>query len=391
MAEEGARLTSFYSFPTCTPSRAALLTGRYPIRSGMVRVLHPREKFGLPESEVTLPEMLKERGYATALIGKWHLGDLPPYRPTRHGFDLHYGLLYSNDMTLRPPNMHRLRLYRDDTVIEWPVRQETLTRRYTEQALAFIESNKERPFFLLLAHTMPHVPLHVSREFRKRSRRGLYGDAVEEIDWSTGRLLAALQRLGLDHRSLVIFTSDNGPAVTLRLRGGSAGPLRGGKGTAWEGGVRVPFIMRWPGRIPGGAVSLGIATLMDLFPTCIDLAGGAIPPDLLIDGRNILGMLAGRQPSPHEEFYYYFGPRILAARWRQWKLHVLRRETGRLGREHFRECTPPELYDLDRDPSESFDLSAAEPGVVARLAGLIERFQAGATPGKLPPPLRMGW
>jgi arylsulfatase A-like enzyme len=387
MAEEGVRLTSFYSFPTCTPSRAALLTGRYPIRSGLVRVLHPGERFGIPDTEVTLAEALKDQGYSTALIGKWHLGSLPPYRPNRHGFDYYYGLLYSNDMVMQPPHFRRLRLYRNDSAIEWPVDQNTLTQRYTRQAVEFILANRHTPFFLYLAHSMPHVPLHVSQRFRGRSREGLYGDAVAEIDWSMGEILQALQRFGLDQHTLVMFTSDNGPAVGLKRRGGSAGPFRGGKHTTWEGGVRVPFLARWPGRLPPGGVRHGMATLMDLFPTLVELAGGEVAAGRDIDGRCILEILEGKAPSPHETFYYYYGTEIFALRWRNWKLHFYKRENLVLNVGHTRKCDPPELYNLDEDPAEQVNRAGGEPELVARLSRLSERFLAAVKPGRLPPRL----
>jgi arylsulfatase A-like enzyme len=238
---------------------------------------------------------------------------------------------------------------------------------------------------------MPHVPLHASEEFRGRSRWGPYGDAVEEIDWSTGRILAALERHGLEENTLVIFTSDNGPARRSKLRGGSAGPFRGGKGTTWEGGVRVPFLARWPGRIPPATQCHGIGTIMDLFPTLVELAGGALPRDRVIDGKDILGMLTGKERSPHEEFYYYSGARIFAVRWRNWKLHLRRRGSGALGLRRSQELKLPELYDLDEDPSESVNLAAGEPKLVSRLSALVQEFQAGVKPGTLPPrlPLRL--
>ena len=388
MGREGTRLTDFYATPTCTPSRAALFTGRYPIRSGLVRVLQASENFGIPDSETTLGEALKPLGYTTALIGKWHLGSRPRFRPNRHGFDFYYGLLYSNDMTMEPPNLRRLRLYRNQTPIEWPVHQDTLTRRYTEQAVAFIEANRTKPFFLCLAHTMPHVPLHASEQFRGRSSAGLYGDAVEEIDWSTGQLLAALQRLSLDENTLVVFTSDNGPAVKLKQRGGSAGPFRGGKGTTWEGGIRVPMVARWPGAIPTGTVRHGIASLMDIFPTFVKLGGGELPKDRTFDGSDIFPMLTGDGTSPHEEIYDYFGAHVCAVRWRNWKLHLRAIIQATMSRRS-EKLKSPELYDLDADPSESKNVAASQPEVVARLSAMVERFTAGVKPGKLPPRLPM--
>jgi arylsulfatase A-like enzyme len=388
MAEEGVRLTNFYATPTCTPTRAALLTGRYPIRSGLIRVLHPGEKYGISDSEVTLAEALKELGYTTACIGKWHLGGLPQYRPMRHGFDSYYGLLFSNDMNLWPPDVRRLRLWRNDKPIEWPVNQSTLTKRYTEQAIAFIEESKDRPFFLYLPHTFPHVPLHVSREFRGKSKRGLYGDVVEELDWSAGEILRTLEALDLDESTLVVFTSDNGPALGKRRRGGSAGALRGGKRTTWEGGVRVPFIARWPEHIPAGRIEHGIASVLDLFPTLIETAGGRTPADRPIDGKNVMELLQGKVRSPHSGYFYYGGQEIYAVRSGEWKLHFLKRETGPGGPKEPQKCDPPELYNLNEDPSEQSNVARSHPEVVARLKALASEFRANVKPGKLLPQWR---
>lgn len=388
MAAQGAKLTEFYAAPTCTPARASLLTGRYPIRSGMTRVLHPGENFGIPDSEINLAEALKERRYTTACIGKWHLGDRPQYRPNRQGFDYYYGLLYSNDMTLRPPNLQRLKLFRNNEPIESPVKQNTLTKRYTEQAIAFIEQNRATPFFVYLPHSMPHFPQHASEAFRGKSRRGIYGDAVEEIDWSTGEILHALQRNGLDRDTLVIFTSDNGPALGKGLHGGSAGPLRGGKHSTWEGGVRVPFLARWPGRIPAGLVRGGITSLMDLYVTSIELAGGELPTDRPIDGQDILPLLMGKGSSPHSEFFYYRGSEIFAVRSGDWKLHFLKIATSLRGLREKRKCEPPELYNLAEDPAERLDMAGRHPELVTRLTALASEFRQSVTPGKPPPKYR---
>jgi arylsulfatase A len=389
MAQEGVKLTSFYAAPVCSPARAMLLTGRYPIRSGMIRVLRPGAHFGLPHSEVTLAQALKPLGYATALIGKWHLGDEERYRPLHYGFDYFYGLLYSNDMTILTTGVHRLHLYRNDKAIESPVHQNTLTLRYTEETIKFIRENKDRPFFIDLAHSMPHFPQHASEAFRGKSKRGIYGDAVEELDWSTGAILKTLRELGLDGNTLVIFTSDNGPALGKRGMGGSAGPLRGGKKTSWEGGVRVPFIARWPGHIPAGRVQGGIASLLDIFPTLVELAGGQPPSDRPIDGRNILPMLEGQAGSPHDTFVYYFGTRIFAIRSGDWKLHFFKRTDGREGPGKVEECNPPELYNLGEDPWEESNVADVHPDIVARLTDMAEDFQASVIPGKLPPKRRL--
>ncbi len=385
MAAEGVQLTNFYAAPICTPSRAMLLTGRYPIRSGLVRVLHPGEEFGMPDSEITLAEALKDQGYATGLIGKWHLGSRRRYRPIHHGFDYFYGLLYSHDMTIPSGNLRRLQLFRGDAPIEWPVELNTLTQRYTEESQAFIERNKDRPFLLYLAHSMPHIPVHASKAFRGKSARGVYGDAVEEIDWGMGEILATLRKHGLDENTLVIFTSDNGPAIGKGAQGGSAGPLRGGKHTTWEGGVRVPFIARWPGRIPGGLVEDGIASLMDLFPTLIELAGGEVPSDRPIDGKNIIAMLEGKGESPESTLVYYGRAQITAIRSGDWKLHFFRVSPGRLPLNDFKKCDPPELYNLAADPGEKRNVAIDHPDVIVRLKAEAEKFRKQVVPGKLPP------
>ena len=387
MALEGVRLTEFYSpAPTCTPARTGLLTGRYPYRSGLVRVLVPKEKWGIPSSEITLAEALQENGYTTGLIGKWHLGGRKPFRPAKHGFDSFFGLLYSNDMALLPVlKWPRLELFRGNRRIESPAKVETLTRRYTEEAVRYIERNRDRPFFLFLSHTMPHLPLRPSDEFRGKSSFGYYGDVVEELDWSTGRVLRALEETGLDERTLVIFTSDNGPSAKggnqkLQTRG-TAGLLRGVKGTTWEGGMRVPFIARMPGRLPSGAVRRGVASLMDIFPTLIQEAGGVIPSDRSIDGKNIMTMLVDGDRSPHEEFYYYFRKQIFAIRAGRWKLHLFQRKMrpkGRLGESA--RLRFPELYDLLKDPGESEDIASENAEIVKKLTIRSENFHAGIVP-----------
>jgi arylsulfatase A len=385
MAAEGVRLTSFYAAPTCTPSRAMLLTGRYAIRSGLTRVLHPGEDFGIPDSEITLAQALKKQGYATGIIGKWHLGSRRRYRPIHHGFDYFFGLLYSHDMNLLPPNMHRLRLYRNDDPVEWPVDLNTLTQRYIAESEAFIERNGDRPFFLYLAHSMPHVPPRASAAFRGKSGHGIYGDSVEEIDWGMGQLLATLRKRGVEGNTLLIFMSDNGPALGKGAYGGSADSLRGGKHTTWEGGVRVPFIARWPGHIPAGLVKGGIASVMDLFPTLVELAGGQVPSDRPIDGKNIMPMLEGKADSPHSTFVYYDGTRINAIRSGDWKLHFFVVETTRLPLHEVKKCNPPQLYNLATDVSERHNVAEDHPDVVARLSAEAERFRKYVVPGELPP------
>lgn len=345
MAREGVLFTNFYvAGPVCTPSRAALLTGCYPKRVSMEKgVLWPTSEIGLNPEEITVAELLKERGYATACIGKWHLGHLPAFLPTCQGFDTYFGIPYSNDMgpehifSVLGGHFPPLPLLRDEQIIEEGVDQNNLTRRYTEEALRFIDENHDRPFFLFLAHTMPHYPCHASDPFRDEAvtarHRGIYASAVEEIDWSTGEILRALKELGLDQDTLVLFTSDNGPwelAQTLyREPTGSAGPLRGWKGTTYEGGMRVPALARWPGRIPQGAVCEALATAMDILPTLSSYAGAELPkgPEHEWDGRDISSLLEDpARPSPHEYFYYYDSDTGLLSAVRDaegWKLHLM--------------------------------------------------------------------
>lgn len=381
MAAEGMRFTDFYSAaPVCTPSRAALLTGCYGQRVGLPEVLFPEDRIGLNPEEITLAELLGRRGYATACIGKWHLGHHPPFLPLRHGFDYFFGVPYSNDMTPFP-------LMRGDRVIEQPARQETLTERYTTEALAFIARHRDRPFFLYLPHTAPHVPLRVSERFRGASGYGLYGDVVMSLDWSTGEILDRLRTLHLDERTLVVFTSDNGPAVFKGREGGSAYPLRGGKPLVWEGGMRVPCLMRWPGRIPAGRTCTELAVMFDLYPTLARLAGARVPADRVIDGKNIWPLMAGRRGArtPHRAFFYFRGERLEAVRAGKWKLHLEQKliENGRLI-----DRLLPRLYDLEADVGETRNVAPDHPDIVRRLERLAERMKEnirrhGRPPGRL--------
>ncbi len=361
MAGEGMKLTDFHvASPVCSPSRAALLTGRYPPRTGVFRVLFPRDNVGIHEDEITIAEMLKAHGYATACFGKWHLGHLPPFLPTRHGFDEYFGLPYSNDM-LKPP----LPLVRNEEIIETNPDQSLLTRKYTRHATDFIRRHRDEPFFLYLPHTMPHVPLFASERFRGRSRRGLYGDVIEEIDWSVGQVLETIRDCGLDENTLVVFTSDNGPWLVMGDRGGSALPLRAGKSTAYEGGMRVPCIARWPGRIPAGAVCDEMASTLDLLPTVAQFAGIEAPTDRVIDGQNISALLTGCPDArtPHDFFCYYVGMDLRAIRRGEWKLH--RAVEGK---------KPPELYDLSFDIAERNNLAGRVPERAAELEALAAEF-----------------
>jgi arylsulfatase A-like enzyme len=383
MAAEGIRFTDFYSpASVCTPSRAAMLTGCYPQRVGMgeipplpggkpwqTRVLFRNAPFGLNPDETTIPELLKSAGYATACVGKWHLGDQKPFLPTSHGFDQFFGILYTNDM---PP----VGFVRGEQTIEQDIDQSTITGRYTNEALKFIGDNKDKPFFLFLSHTMPHVPLAASEEFNGKSAGGLYGDTIEEIDHSTGRVLDALTEHKIDDRTLVIFTSDNGPWLAKGENGGIATPLRGGKGGSYEGGFRVPCIMRFPGKIPPNSVCKELATQMDLLPTLAKFAGTSIKTP--IDGKDIAALVLATPgaKSPYESFFYYHGNRLHAVRSGQWKLKVpttLGEEfAGYLQIENADTEIPRALYDLENDPGEQKSVLANHPDVAERLQRMIE-------------------
>lgn len=371
MAAEGMRFTHFYSGnPVCSPSRAALLTGRYPTRVGVPRVLGPKDVTGLPASETTLAQLLKKRGYRTMCIGKWHLGHLPQYLPTNRGFDGYFGIPYSNDMNPRP-------LMRNTEVIEEPARLETLTPRYTEEALKFIEQSRHEPFFLYLPHTYPHIPLAASERFRGKSPLGLYGDVIEELDWSVGEVLTALRRYGLERNTLVLFSSDNGPWFQ-----GSPGKLRGRKGGTWEGGQRVPFIARYPGKIPAGRVCHSVASVLDIVPTVARLCQAELPSQPL-DGVDIWPLLSGaRRELEREVLLYFDNVHLQCGRWGRWKLHVARYNTmaynpappgGRINLL----LPEPELYDLLNDPDESYNVAPQHPDIVAEIRNRMERLLSG--------------
>jgi len=375
LAAEGVRFTDFYmASPVCSPSRGAMLTGCYPRRIGFDQfegrsVLFPGQAVGLNPNERTIASILKDRGYATMHIGKWHCGDQVPFLPTRHGFDSYYGLPYSNDMgrqrQLRgPTSFPPLPLLCDEQVIEQQPEQASLTARYTEQAVRFIRANRNRPFFLYFAHMHVHLPHYVPDCFVRKARNGVYGAAVEYIDWSVAVIMSELSQLGLDERTLVIFTSDNGSTARF---GGSNEPLRGRKTQTWEGGMRVPCIMRWPGHIPAGRTCSELATAMDFLPTFCALAGAAVPDDRIIDGRDIGPLMRCEHGarSPHRAFFYYYKDRLEAVRTDRWKLHVSRqREPVRL------------LYDLRRDIRESVNVYDEFPQVVRELEALLDACRA---------------
>jgi arylsulfatase A-like enzyme len=396
MAQEGQKWTGFYvACSVCSPSRAALLTGRYPIRSGMCSdkqdVFFPDSTGGLPAEEVTIAEILKPLGYTTACVGKWHLGHLPPYLPTRHGFDSYFGIPYSNDMdNVAPPGIKAFQeprseywnipLLRDEKIIERPVDQFTLTQRYTEEAVQFIRSHRDTPFFLYYAQTFPHVPLFASRSFQGKSRRGLYGDVIEEIDASVGQILDVLRETGLDKNTLVVFTSDNGPWLIYAQQGGSAGPLREGKRTTWEGGMRVPAVFWWPGKIEP-SVEMGMGSTLDLLPTICSLSGAELPAGRTLDGYDLKPVLLDRNPSPRKSLIYYRGTRIYAVRKGPYKAHFITKGGyGRGIKDTFHD--PPLLFHLEHDPSEQCDIASYHPGIIAELVEEVKRHRTGLVPGE---------
>lgn len=383
MAREGRRFTSFYvAQAVCGASRAALLTGCYSNRIGMLGAPSHRTTHGIHADETLIPELLKPKGYATAIYGKWHLGHLPPFLPTRHGFDEWYGLPYSNDMWPYHPTSKAfpdLPLYENEKIVNpkvTPDDQKLLTTHYADRAVSFIERNREKPFFLYVAHAMPHVPLFVKDESRGRSARGLYGDVIMEIDDCVGRILDAIETHGIDEHTLVIFTSDNGPWLSYGDHGGSAGPLREGKGTTWEGGVRVPCIMRWPGRIPAGTRCDELAATIDLLPTIVNLVGAKLP-ERKIDGVDVGRLLFGDEDerSPHTAYYYYWGRELQAVRSGPWKLHFphayrsLKGEPGRGGLPgpYVQKRTDLALYNVETDVGELKDVAKEHPDIVEQL------------------------
>ena len=401
MAQEGMRFTQFYSAsPVCTPSRAALMTGRLPIRNGMVgdkrHVLFPDSVGGLPPEELTVAEALKDKGYATTCIGKWHLGHLPQYLPTNQGFDSYFGIPYSNDMDdaeSAPKDFERffkpkseywnVPLMENEKVVERPAQQETLTKRYTERAVDFIKQNKDNLFFIYMPHAMPHLALFRSEKFENVSRRGLYGDVIQEIDWSVGQIMDTLKAEGLDKDTLIFVTSDNGPwyemgGVSFREHGGSAGLLKEGKGSTWEGGMREPTLAWWPGRIAANSVSMDIACTMDIFATCLGVAGVPRIRDRKIDGVNLMGHLLSDAPSPRKVMPYYKGTRLMALRKGPWKAHFRTWQifNGKPAINH----DPPLLYNLDLDPSEKYNVAAEHEDIVSELKQLALEMRTSFSP-----------
>jgi arylsulfatase A-like enzyme len=421
MARGGVRFTDFYvAAPFCSPSRASILTGRLPARCGVPYVLFPAEHHGLPAGEITIADVLRERGYATACIGKWHLGWDEPFRPQRHAFDEFFGLPYSNDSAawgvgepfMQVMGLEPLPLIDGDKIFEAPVDQSTLTRRYTERAVEFIRKNREGPFFLYLPHTMPHVPQYASPQFEGKSQAGLYGDVVEELDWSVGVLIDLLRELKIEERTLVIFTSDNGaparpqqpaakgakaPKGGGRFPGrdlaGSNGPLRAGKGTTFEGGIRVPAIAWWPKSLQAGQTVTEPISTLDLLPTIANLAGAKLPAGNLIDGLDVSGFLLRDEPLSPRMLYHYFGPQLQAVREGKWKLFLpidqlpekrlpslwFVHQPELFARQH-RLWPKPTLYDLSVDVGETKDVAVENPGVVQRLQQQARAFDVRFQP-----------
>jgi arylsulfatase A-like enzyme len=393
MAHEGQKWTQFYSSaPVCTPSRAALMTGRLPVRSGMASskrvVLFPDSAGGLPQSEITVAEVLKGAGYNTAMVGKWHMGHLPRHLPTTQGFDSYYGIPYSNDMDrdssvkgnwvtigkTSPWSIYKVPLLQNEKEIERPVNQNTITRRYTQQAVKFINENKEKPFFLYLAHSMPHIPLYASKKFEGKSLNGIYGDVIEEIDWSVGEVLNTLRKQKLHQKTIVLFTSDNGPWEVFKTHGGSAGLLRGAKGGTREGGMREPAIFWGPGNVKSGVVQ-EMGSTLDVLPTFASLAGAKSPDDRAIDGYDLSDVLLNHGKSPRKGMFYFGGAQLSAVRSGNYKAQF-REENGI----NPKPLAKPELYHLGEDPSEKYDLAAEHPEIVERLAKLGEELKDTVKP-----------
>ena len=367
LAEKGAKLTSFYSAsPVCSPSRAGLLTGRYPRRLGIDHVFFPESFTGIPADEVTISEALKGNGYTTAIFGKWHLGHHRQFLPLQNGFDEYYGIPYSNDM-------QGVVYLRNNEVDSLKVNQKYITKTYTDKAVSFIEKNKNKPFFLFLTHNMPHVPLYASPRFEGKSKRGLYGDVIEEIDWSVGEVVKALKENGLEENTLVIFTSDNGPWLIFDIEGGSAGPLREGKGTTFEGGQRVPMIASWPGKIKPGTVYDDLTTQLDLYPTLIRITGSQKTQTTKpLDGEDLSPVLFGTEKRKKDEFAYYSNGKIEAFRKGEWKIRFVRSDTL--------------LFNLKDDIGEKQNLFQSHPEKIKELVSAFTMYthSIGPTPPSLP-------
>ncbi|MBV6501814.1 MAG: Arylsulfatase [Prosthecobacter sp.] len=382
MAKEGMKLTSFYAAPVCSVSRAQLMTGCYGARVSVPGVYPPGAENGLHPQEHTLAERLRPLGYATQCIGKWHLGDQPAFLPTKQGFDHYLGIPYSNDMlkTASVDGRRVVPLVRDDKVERLldEADQDRIEEIYTDEAVKFIRGSKEKPFFLYFPHTAVHTPIHPGKAFQGSSQNGCFGDWVQEVDASVGRVFDTLRELQLDQNTLVIFTSDNGPWLIKGADGGSAGPLRGGKGTTWEGGVRVPTLAWWPGKIAPGSVCDAVAGTIDVLPTCVKLAGAEVPAQPVLDGRDLSPLLFGQsQESPREAHYYFASYNLQAVRQGPWKLAIMTQGSARAkGQVEDDAKTNPRLYNLDQDIGERTNLAAQHPDIVAKLTALADAMTA---------------
>ena len=393
MAFEGQKWTNFYAGASvCTPSRATLLTGRLPLRTGLTSnvrgVLFPNSLNGIPQFEITIAEQLKESNYNTKLVGKWHLGNTDEYFPLNHGFDSWFGLPYSNDMDnvsnidywdmwrsdeRKKYNNFNVPLILDNKIIERPVNQRTLTKRYLDESLKFIEDNSDKNFFLYLAHSMPHVPLFASETFEGKSNAGSYGDVIEEIDYGVGEIINKIKKLGLSENTIIVFTSENGPWLEMGEEGGSAGILRGGKGSTWEGGIRVPTVIWGPGYIKSGIVD-DIGTSMDLFSTFSHLAEVEIPNDRIIDGNNLSDVFKSLSKSPTESFFYYWGSELMAVRYKSYKLHLNLHEA--YDGKPMEILETPFLYNLDIDPSEKNNIYKDDLEVLNKIDEIIKKHKS---------------
>jgi len=401
MAYEGQKWTQFYSASSvCTPSRAGLLTGRLPIRNGMIgsknRVLFPDSKYGLPDSEITIAEKLKENGYKTVAIGKWHLGHKKEYLPLQHGFDYYYGIPYSNDMDKingetccpgskywqkyqnRSPgstNYYNVPLIENNEIIERPVDQTTITKRFSDKAVEFIKKNKEDNFFIYLAHNLPHIPLYASDDFLGKSKRGLYGDVIEEIDHGIGLIMEELKKNNLDKNTIVVFTSDNGPWLPFETHSGSAGLLREGKGTTWEGGQRIPGIFWGAGIKPGVINDLG--STMDIFPTLLEMSSTSVVDDRIMDGVSIKNTLLKHEPSKRETIFYYRSREIYAIRYGEFKAHLITQGAYNYPKGSDRKIIldKPLLYNLNIDPSEKYNVADKNPKILVEINKILEKHK----------------
>jgi arylsulfatase A-like enzyme len=383
MAEEGMKFTQFYVAATVsTPSRGALMTGRLPVRTGIHSgVYFPDTELGIPQEERTIAEALGEAGYATACYGKWHLGHKTKYLPTNHGFDEYFGIPYSNDMTpvyndwSRAQTFPKIPLIEDTTVIERGPDQGLLTKRYTEHAVDFIKDHQSESFFLYLPYTFPHIPLFASETFQDTSKRGLYGDVVQEIDWSVGKILKTIKKQGIAKNTFVFFTSDNGPWLSEDIEGGSAGLLRGGKGTCWEGGMREPAIAWWPGTIKKGQVTTALASSMDLFTTSLKLGEAQLPGDRKIDGKDLTPLLKGKDKKIRNTLFYYRGDELYAVRKGPWKAHFITVENRYEPNQKVTHHDTPLLFNVEEDPSEKYNIAGQHPDILKELKALAEEHQ----------------